>query len=114
LKDVGDGSKKEGGWPNWIDWVNLLFGRPLEAYSVSKVAVIAYVSALHNTLVARPGSGKKIKVFSCSPGFTATDLNNNRGIKTVQEGADTPVWLALQSPEEGIGKLWAEREVVDF
>ncbi|KAH9574525.1 hypothetical protein CY35_01G062900 [Sphagnum magellanicum] len=114
LKDVVDGSKKEMGWPNWTDWVNWPFGRPVEAYSVSKVAVIAYVSALHNTLVAQPGSGKKINVFSCSPGFVATDLNNNRGTNTVEEGADTPVWLALHSPEEGIGKLWAERKVVDF
>ncbi len=114
LKDVVDGSKKEGGWPNWTDWVNYPFGRPLEAYSVSKVAVIAYVSALHNTLVVEPGSGKKINVFSCCPGYVATDLNNKSGTKTVEEGANTPVWLALHSPEEGIGKLWAEREVVDF
>jgi len=111
LKDVVDGCKKEGGWPNWV---NSPFGRRVEAYSVSKLAVIAYVSALHNTLVAQPGSGKKINVFSCCPGYVATDLNNNRGMKTVEEGADTPVWLALQSPEEGIGKFWAERKVVDF
>ncbi|KAH9574500.1 hypothetical protein CY35_01G060700 [Sphagnum magellanicum] len=114
LKDVVDGSKKEGGWPNWTNWVNFPFGRPVEAYSVSKVAVIAYVSALHNTLVAQPGSGKKINVFSCCPGYVATDLNNNKGTKTVEEGANTPVWLALHSPEEGIGKFWAERKVVDF
>jgi len=114
LKDVVDGSQKEGGWPNWTDWVNSPVGRPAETYSVSKVAVIAYVSALHNTLVAQPGSGKKINVFSCCPGFVATDINNNTGTKTVEEGADTPVWLALHSPEEGIGKFWADRKVVDF
>jgi carbonyl reductase 1 len=85
-----------------------------ETYSVSKVAVIAYVSALHNTLVAQLGSGKKINVFSCTPGSVATDFNNNRGTKTVEEGADTPVWLALHSPEEGTGKFWDERKVVDF
>ncbi|CAK9199887.1 unnamed protein product [Sphagnum troendelagicum] len=111
LKDVVDGSQKEGGWPNWS---NTPFGRPVESYAVSKVAVIAYISALHNTLVAQPGSGKKINVFSCCPGWVATDLNNNRGTKTVEEGADTPVWLALHSPEEGIGKFWTERKVVDF
>ncbi len=114
LKDVANGSQKEGGWPNWSDWFNLPFGRPVETYSVSKVAVIAYVSALHNILVAQPGSGKNIKVFSCCPGYVATDLNNNTGHKTVEEGADTPVWLALHSPEEGSGKFWAERKVVDF
>ncbi len=92
LKDVEDGSQKEGGWPSWTDWVNTPFGRPLETYAVSKLAVIAYISALHNALVAQPRSGKKINVFSCCPGFVATDLNNNMGTKTVAEGADTPVW----------------------
>ncbi|CAM6076075.1 unnamed protein product [Sphagnum tenellum] len=114
LKDVVDGSQKGGGWPNWTDWVNSPYGRSVETYSVSKVAVIAYVSALHNTLVAQLGSGKKINVFSCTPGFVATDFNNNRGTKTVEEGADTPVWLALHSPKEGTGKFWDERKVVDF
>ncbi|CAK9196007.1 unnamed protein product [Sphagnum troendelagicum] len=114
LKDVANGSQKEGGWPNWTDWVNFPFGRPVETYSVSKVAIIAYVSALHNILVAQPGSGKKINVFSCCPGYVATNLNNNKGQKTVEEGADTPVWLALHSPKEGSGKFWAERKVVDF
>jgi hypothetical protein len=37
LKDVVDGSQKEGGWPNWTDWVNSPFGRPVETYSISKV-----------------------------------------------------------------------------
>jgi carbonyl reductase 1 len=95
-------------------FVNTPFGRPLETYAVSKLAVIAYISALHNALVAQPGSGKKINVFSCCPGFIATDLNNNMGTKTVAEGADTPVWLALHSPQEGSGKFWAERKVLDF
>jgi NAD(P)-dependent dehydrogenase (short-subunit alcohol dehydrogenase family) len=115
LKDVANGSQKEGGWPNWTDLVNSpLITRQYESYSVSKVAVITYVSALHNILVAQPGSGKKINVFSCCPGYVATDFNNNTGPKTVEEGADTPVWLALHSPEEGTGKFCAERKVVDF
>jgi NAD(P)-dependent dehydrogenase (short-subunit alcohol dehydrogenase family) len=89
LKDVIDGSQKEGGWPNWR--VNSPFGRPVETYSISKVAIIAYVSALHNILVAQLGSGNKINALSCSPGFVATDFNNNRGTKAVEEGVDTPV-----------------------
>jgi hypothetical protein len=36
------------------------------------------------------------------------------GIKTVEEGADTPVWLALHSPKEGLGKLYGERTILDF
>ncbi|CAK9274294.1 unnamed protein product [Sphagnum jensenii] len=114
LKDVANGSQKERDWPIWSDWVNSRHGRCAEDYTVSKVAVNAYVSALHNILVAQPGREKKINVFSCCPGHVATDINENTGVKTVEEGADTPVWLALHSPEGGSGKFWKEREVLDF
>ncbi|KAH9558711.1 hypothetical protein CY35_06G022300 [Sphagnum magellanicum] len=114
LKDVANGSQKERDWPIWSDWVNSRHGRCAEDYTVSKVAVNAYVSALHNILVAQPGREKKINVFSCCPGYVATDINENTGVKTVEEGADTPVWLALHSPEGGSGKFWKEREVLDF
>ncbi len=87
---------------------------PVETYAVSKIAVIAYVSALHNTLVARHDEGeKKINVFSTCPGYVLTDMSPN-GIKTVEEGADTPVWLALHAPKEGLGKFYGERTILDF
>ncbi len=126
LKDVANGSQKEGGWPNWSDWVNSRFGRSSEDYTVSKVAAIAYVTALHNILVAQPGKENKINVFSCCPGYVDTDINGKTGVKTCEEGADTPrvktpeegadtpVWLALHSPEGGSGKFWTERKVIDF
>ncbi|KAH8958413.1 hypothetical protein BDL97_06G022700 [Sphagnum fallax] len=126
LKDVANGSQKEGGWPIWSDWVNSRYGRSAEDYTVSKVAAIAYVNALHNILVAQPGKEKKINVFSCCPGYVDTDINGNTGVKTCEEGADTPrvktpeegadtpVWLALHSPEGGSGKFWTERKVIEF
>ena len=36
-----------------------------------------------------------IKVNAACPGFTATDLNNFQGMRTVQEAAREPVRLAL-------------------
>jgi NAD(P)-dependent dehydrogenase (short-subunit alcohol dehydrogenase family) len=126
LKDVANGSQKEGVWPIWSDWVNSRYGRSAEDYTVSKVAAIAYVNALHNILVAQPGKEKKINVFSCCPGYVDTDINGNTGVKTCEEGADTPrvktpeegadtpVWLALHSPEGGSGKFWTERKVIEF
>ncbi len=83
---------------------------PVETYAVSKIAVIAYVSALHNTLVE---GAKKINVFSTCPGYVLTDMSPN-GIKTIEEGADTPVWLALHAPKEGLGKFYGERTILDF
>ncbi|KAH9566895.1 hypothetical protein CY35_03G000700 [Sphagnum magellanicum] len=114
LKDIANGSLKEGDWVDISEIPGPKFGRPLETYAVSKVAVIAFVSVLHNTFFPQPGSGKKINVFSCCPGYVSTDINNNSGGNSVEEGADTPVWLALHSPEGGSGKFWAEREVIDF
>ena len=39
--------------------------------------------------------GFGIKVNAANPGFTATDMNQHRGTKTVEQGAATPVRLAL-------------------
>jgi NAD(P)-dependent dehydrogenase (short-subunit alcohol dehydrogenase family) len=41
-----------------------------------------------------------IKVNAANPGFTATDMNQDRGTKTVAQGAATPVRLALL-PDDG-------------
>lgn len=41
-----------------------------------------------------------IKVNSANPGYTATDMNQNRGVRTVQQAAVTPVRLALL-PDDG-------------
>jgi hypothetical protein len=144
MEEVGNGTWKERGWPDWSKWG---WPSPMQTYSVSKMCVIAYVSALHNSssfhhhhdhhqhhhdhqhqhhhdhqhhqhphhLVVGQGESKQeINVFSCCPGYVATDMNNYRGNKTLEEGADTPVWLALHSPQGGSGKFWYERKVIEF
>jgi len=59
-------------------------------YSSSKTALnaitLAFASALEPT---------GIKVNAACPGFTATELNNFQGTRTVQEAAREPVRLAL-------------------
>jgi NAD(P)-dependent dehydrogenase (short-subunit alcohol dehydrogenase family) len=59
-------------------------------YSSSKTALnaitLAFAAALESTL---------IKVNAACPGFTATDLNNFEGTRTVQQAAHEPVRLAL-------------------
>jgi len=114
LKDIVNGSLKEGDWVDISSFPGRNLGRPIETYAVSKGAAIAFVSALHNTFFSQPGSGKKINAFSYCPGYVSTDTNNNSGGNSVEVGADTAVWLALHSPEGGSGKFWAERKVVDF
>lgn len=67
----------------------------LLAYSSSKAAL--------NMLTVQFGNELKsagIKVNSANPGYTATDMNQHRGTKTVEQGAATPVRLALL-PDDG-------------
>ncbi len=60
------------------------------AYSPSKTALNAITLAFAIEL-----ESTRIKVNAASPGFTATDLNNFRGTRTVEQGAREPVRLAL-------------------
>jgi len=70
-------------------------GALLLGYSASKTAVNAFTVRLANELRA-----KNIKVNSACPGFVATDLNQHRGVRTVQQGAEIIVRLATL-PDDG-------------
>lgn len=74
------------------------------AYSSSKSALNMITVQLANEPKS-PG----IKVNSADPGFTATDMNQNRGQKSEKESATTPVRLALlpdDGPTAGIFGDW--------
>ncbi|MGH2860725.1 MAG: SDR family NAD(P)-dependent oxidoreductase [Solirubrobacteraceae bacterium] len=72
-------------------------------YSLSKAALNAVTVAF----AADPGS-VGIKVNSANPGFTATDLNNFEGTRTVQQAAREPVRLALLGPDDPTGTFSSE------
>jgi NAD(P)-dependent dehydrogenase (short-subunit alcohol dehydrogenase family) len=59
-------------------------------YSSSKTALNAITLAFALDL-----KSTRIKVNAAAPGFTATDLNNFQGTRTVQQAAREPVRLAL-------------------
>ncbi|MBN8611182.1 MAG: SDR family NAD(P)-dependent oxidoreductase [Deltaproteobacteria bacterium] len=60
------------------------------SYSPSKTALNAVTVAFANEL-----AGTRIKVNAMCPGFTATDLNQHRGTRSVAQGAREAVRLAL-------------------
>ena len=60
------------------------------AYVPSKTALNAITVAFANELETT-----RIKVNAACPGYTATDLNNFSGTRTVEQGAREPVRLAL-------------------
>jgi NAD(P)-dependent dehydrogenase (short-subunit alcohol dehydrogenase family) len=71
-----------------------LFG----TYSASKAAANAVTVAFAADL-----ESMGIKVNAACPGFTATDLNNFRGTRTVEQAAHEPVRLALIDAEGPTG-----------
>jgi NAD(P)-dependent dehydrogenase (short-subunit alcohol dehydrogenase family) len=76
--------------PNWEYAANRYLG-----YAASKAAL--------NMLTAQLSAELKdtaIKVNSSDPGYTATDLNNNQGHQTIEEGSAETIRLALL-PDDG-------------
>jgi NAD(P)-dependent dehydrogenase (short-subunit alcohol dehydrogenase family) len=67
-------------------------------YSSSKTALNAITLAFALDL-----ESTGIKVNAACPGFTATDLNNFEGTRTVEQAAREPVRLALLGPEGPTG-----------
>jgi NAD(P)-dependent dehydrogenase (short-subunit alcohol dehydrogenase family) len=77
------------------------------AYRVSKAAL----NALTITLAAEL-SGTGILVNSMSPGWVRTDMGGPGADRSVEEGADTPVWLATLPDSGPSGKLFRNRRRV--
>ena len=65
-------------------------------------------------------SGKSLNVesylpFQADPGWVVTDMTSKRGDKTPDEGAETPVFVALLPPgDKTHGKMFSDCKVDDF
>jgi NAD(P)-dependent dehydrogenase (short-subunit alcohol dehydrogenase family) len=79
------------------------------AYRVSKTGL----NALTRMLTAELGD-ENILVNSCCPGWVRTDMGGPHANRSVEEGADTPVWLATL-PEDGPrGGFFRSREPIPW
>lgn len=96
LKNFKEGLLEATGWPT-------LFS----AYRVSKAALNAYTR-----LVAK--KYPNICINCVCPGFVKTDINCNSGILTVEEGAESPVTLALLPDGGPSGLFFIRKQVSDF
>lgn len=100
----GLGSLTQTSNPNWdFAQVNLL------AYNASKTALNALTVQLANELRNTP-----IKVNAADPAYVATDLNQHRGHRTVEQGATTPVRLATLSEDGPTGGYFNDEGVVPW
>jgi len=69
-------------------------GYPNSCYAVSKAAEIALTILQHRQMLTQR-SHDDIIINACCPGYVATDMSSHKGSLTIDEGAETPVYLAL-------------------
>ena len=79
------------------------------AYSISKTALNAVTCVLAGELAA-----DGIQVNSVSPGWIRTDMGGPNAPGTLEEGADTIVWLATEAPASLTGQFLRDRESTDW
>ncbi|XP_062584744.1 carbonyl reductase [NADPH] 1-like [Saccostrea cucullata] len=84
------------------------------AYGMSKVGVSALTEIQHRQLSADPR--EDILVNTCCPGYVDTDMTSHKGHKTIDQGADTPLYLALLPPgtKSPAGNFVSEREIKNW
>ncbi|HEX3445830.1 MAG TPA: SDR family NAD(P)-dependent oxidoreductase, partial [Chthoniobacterales bacterium] len=74
------------------------------SYCLSKLALNGVTIMLHQAL-----NSQGISVNSVCPGWVRTDMGGAGASRSVEEGADTPVWLAIEAPENFSGKSFRDR-----
>jgi len=79
------------------------------AYSMSKSALNAFTRQLAG---ATKGTG--VLVNSACPGWVRTDMGGPGAPKSVEEGADTIVWLATLPAKGPTGGFFSDRTAIDW
>ena len=77
------------------------------AYCISKTALNGVTSQLAAAL-------PKFAVNSVCPGWVRTDMGGRNATRSVEEGADTIVWLASDAPQELTGKFLRDRKEIPW
>lgn len=93
LKDFKEERLESNGWPT--------------AYNVSKAAVSAYTRVVAKKYPS-------FRVNCVCPGYVKTDMNHHTGFLTVEEGAESPVRLALLPNNGPSGLFFVRNEVSTF
>ena len=96
LKDSKEGYLVNKGWPEVFS-----------PYIVSKAALNAYTRVMAKKYPS-------ISINCVCPGFVKTDINGNTGKLSVEEGAESPVRLALMRNGAPSGLLFIRQEISPF
>jgi NAD(P)-dependent dehydrogenase (short-subunit alcohol dehydrogenase family) len=76
-------------------------------YSISKTALNGVTSQFAAAL-------PKFAVNSVCPGWVRTDMGGHNATRSVEEGADTIVWLATDAPQKLTGKFFRDRKEIPW
>lgn len=79
-----------------------LYAMPASAQYPSSKSAVNMLTAMY----AKELKDTAIKVNAANPGFTDTDFNDHRGIRSVEEGAEPSVHLATLPADGPSGVLW--------
>nr|XP_042115502.1 carbonyl reductase [NADPH] 1 [Peromyscus maniculatus bairdii] len=85
VEDLKKGVHEKEGWPD-------------SAYAVTKIGVTV-LSRIHARKLSEQRRGDKILLNACCPGGVRTDMAGPKATKSPEEGAETPVYLALLPPD---------------
>jgi NAD(P)-dependent dehydrogenase (short-subunit alcohol dehydrogenase family) len=79
------------------------------SYCLSKLALNGLTIMLAKALRA-----DRIAVNSICPGWVRTDMGGPNATRSVEEGADTTVWLADEAPHDLTGKYFRDRREIPW
>ena len=107
------GPMRERGWGRIVNMTSGwgAFAENLEgpfAYAVSKAGLNAL------TVKAAQALGDGVKVNSACPGWVRTDMGGDKAPRSVEEGADTPIWLAMLPDDGPTGGFFRNRRPIDW
>jgi NAD(P)-dependent dehydrogenase (short-subunit alcohol dehydrogenase family) len=91
---MGQLAEMNGGWPG---------------YRLSKTAL----NALTHILAAEL-EGTRVKVNSACPGWVRTDMGGPGASRSVEQGAETPVWLALLPDDGPTGGFFRDKQPIPW
>ncbi len=95
---VATGQHRQQGWPQ-------------SAYRVSKIALNVLTEVLVQELAS---DSRKLLVNSCCPGWVRTDMGGPAAEREIDEGADTPVWLATLPADGPTGGFYRDRAIAEW
>ncbi|KAJ6286286.1 hypothetical protein J3E71DRAFT_374815 [Bipolaris maydis] len=87
-------------------------GFPTAGYAVSKAGLIGATKILAKQVKESGREG--VLVNACCPGYVNTEMTKGNGTKTPDQGAQTPVLLALGDIGSKAGGFWQEEKEIEW